>query len=181
MTAPSLLTQHVRLMASYNQWMNKKVYETAGKLTAAQLAENRGAFFGSVLGTLNHIMVGDTVWMQRFAGALQGHSELDVVRQVPTPQSLDAVLFDDFTPLLQRRELLDETILGFASSITDAELSSILQYKNMRGVQSSRQLFNVLMHFFNHQTHHRGQVTTLLTQCGLDVGVTDLLMLIPEI
>lgn len=180
MSAQSLLTQHVCLMARYNQWMNRKLYETAGKLTAAQLAENRGAFFGSVLGTLNHIMVADTLWLQRFASALPQHPELDVIRQLPTPASLDATLFDDFAALQQQREVLDAAILAFANSVTDDELAGLVRYKSLKGMPASRQLFSLLMHFFNHETHHRGQVTTLLSQGGLDVGVTDLVMLIPE-
>ena len=124
-TTSKLPAEHVRLMATYNQWMNRKVYETAGSLTPAQLAENRGAFFGSVLGTLNHIMVADTVWLQRLASALPGHAELDIVRQVPAPPALDTILFSDFRSLRQRRELLDEAILAFAHSLTDAELVAV--------------------------------------------------------
>lgn len=175
-----MLLQHIRLMAKYNQWMNQKVYETAATLTTSQLAEDRGAFFGSVLGTLNHLIVADTIWLQRFANALPAHAELDPVRQLPGPPSLDAILFTDFAGLKERRVLLDDAVLAFSGAVTEQELGDTLRYKNMKGIASGRQLFGVLMHFFNHETHHRGQTTTLLSQFGLDVGVTDLLMLLPE-
>lgn len=173
--------EHIRLMAEYNRWMNRKVYETAGKLSAEQLRENRGAFFGSVLGTLNHLMVADTLWLQRFARALPSHAELDPVRQLPTPASLDETLFTELAPLAARRTLIDETILTFAHALSAEELAATLSYKSIKGLASVRGLHGVLTHFFNHQTHHRGQTTTLLSQFGLDVGVTDLLMLVPEV
>jgi uncharacterized damage-inducible protein DinB len=180
MQTGSLPVQHIKRMASYNQLMNQKVYDTAAQLTPAQLAEDRGAFFGSVLGTLNHIVVADTVWLQRFASALPTHAMLEAVRQLPTPTSLDAVVMDNLPALRQRRAVLDDAILAFSNSVTEEELISRVTYKNMKGVPATKQLFGLLMHFFNHQTHHRGQTTTLLTQCGLDVGVTDLLALVPE-
>lgn len=181
MQAVSLLTQHVQLMARYNQWMNEKAYDTAAQLTAAQLAENRGAFFGSVLGTLNHIVVADTVWLQRFAQGLPQFTMLEAVSRLPTPTALDAEVFGELALLRERRALLDNTILAFAGAVTEQDLASPVVYRNMKGVQSTRQLFGLLMHFFNHETHHRGQLTTLLTQYGLDVGVTDLLVLTPEL
>ena len=176
-----MIVGHIRLMAEYNQWMNRKVYETAGKLNAEQLAENRGAFFGSVLGTLNHLMVADTLWLQRMARAMPDHAELDPIRQLSTPTSLDQTLFTELPPLAARRALIDDTILAFAHALSANELAGTLSYKSIKGLPSTRGLHGVLTHFFNHQTHHRGQTTTLLSQFGLDVGITDLLMLVPEI
>lgn len=174
------LHSHIVLMASYNEWMNAKVYEAAGRLSSEELAKDRGAFFGSILGTLNHIMVGDTVWLKRFATHPANYAALAPMLQMPTPSSLDELLFADIAALSEHRKLLDKIIVDWAASLTDGELDHVLDYKNIRGVVGRRVFGSLVMHFFNHQTHHRGQVTTLLYQAGQDVGVTDLMALIPN-
>lgn len=174
------LTEHPRLMAEYNQWMNVKIYDAASTLPTEELSKNRGAFFGSILGTLNHLVVADTLWLKRIALQLSDHTELHGIRDLAQPPSLDAILFPDFPGLHVHRKFLDETLVRLAQSLTEAELSSALHYTNMKGLPFKKVLFSVLMHVFNHQTHHRGQVTTLLSQAGIDVGVTDLVMMLPE-
>jgi len=173
-------TSYVRKMAEYNAWMNAKVYEAAGKLPPEQLAQDRGAFFGSILGTLNHLLVADTIWLKRFAMHPSQFAALEAVRSLPLPERLDTMLFTDLAPMTVHRVWLDGVITSFADTVTDAELASTLHYANTKGIPYSRQLSGVLMHFFNHQTHHRGQVSTLLTQAGVDIGATDLLVLIPD-
>lgn len=169
---------HVILMASYNRWMNQKLYAAAARLDAAALRADRGAFFGSVLGTLNHLVVGDRIWLARFATHPCAHAALDPVRRLPVPRALDQILFPDLSALAQHRELLDEVICAWADALHERDLDHLLRYANSRGVVSTRRFAHLVMHFFNHQTHHRGQITTLLSQAGQDVGVTDLLALI---
>src|SRR5215510_10225329 len=98
------LRNHILLMANYNQWMNVKLYEAAGKLSQEELTTNRKAFFGSLLGTLNHIVVGDTVWLKRFATHPFGYAALEPVRAMTMPASLDQILFSEFVPLRKHRE-----------------------------------------------------------------------------
>ena len=173
-------TEHVALMAAYNEWMNAKLYQAAGKLPAADLAAERKAFFGSILGTLNHLVVGDTIWLKRFAEHPARHAALEPVRGLEQPKALDQVLFTDFDALSAHRRMLDGVIVRWAAELSDADLEHVLRYASTKGVVSHKRLFDLLLHFFNHQTHHRGQATTLLSQAGVDVGVTDLLMLIPD-
>ena len=175
-----LLKDHVYLMADYNQWMNQKVYEAAGTLPEQVLHENKGAFFGSIFATLNHIAVADTLWLQRFAPALQAHQALRQITQLPSPEALDTVICDTFMELKIHRRLLDETLSELAESLCDEELSQAISYKNTKGIESTKNLFSLLMHVFNHQTHHRGQVTALLSQSGVDVGITDLVFIVPN-
>lgn len=174
------LKAHVCLMAEYNQWMNSKIYEACAKLSSSQLAENRQAYFGSVIGTLNHLVVADIIWLKRLAWAVNPFPELDTVEQLPMPESLNAILYADLGELTSQRQRLDQIYLSLATSLTEEDLGKTITYRNTKGAGFSRQLFSLLMHVFNHQTHHRGQVTTLLSQFGLDVGVTDLLALIPS-
>jgi len=186
-------SSHVQLMSAYNSWMNQKLYKAAAALPADELARDRGAFFGSLLGTLNHLVVADTVWLKRFAAAPAASqatspalspaafAALAPVRALAMPASLDAPLFDALAPMAAHREWLDGVITAWAEALTEADLDSTLHYTRMNGDTHAKPLFSVLMHFFNHQTHHRGQATTLLSQAGVDAGVTDLLALIPEI
>lgn len=172
--------EHFRLLARYNAWMNGRLYDAAATLPAETLTENRGAFFGSLLGTLEHVVVGDTLWLKRFAahpagGALAG------VAALPTPTALNEIQFGALGPLRERRDLIDRAIEAFVADLDEAGLDLPLAYRNSKGVPSTRDFGLLLTHFFNHQTHHRGQATTLLSQAGVDVGVTDLLVLIPAL
>src|SRR5437867_654182 len=121
---------HLVLMASYNEWMNAKLYEAAGRLPQHELAADRKAFFGSLLGTLNHIAVGDTIWLRRFAMHPSGHVALDPVLKLAVPTSLDQVLFADFATLSEYRRMLDKIIDEWAASLTEDDLEHVLQYTN---------------------------------------------------
>ncbi len=170
---------HICMMAEYNQWMNARLYAAAASLPLDELRHDRGAFFGSLLGTLNHIMVGDTLWLQRHAKHPAGFPLLDPIRAITPPTSLTQPLFDDFAAMQAHRHRLDQLIVDWAGSITESDLDHLLDYRNSKG-ENRRQFFALLMHFFNHQTHHRGQATTLLSQAGVDIGDTDLLVCIPS-
>jgi uncharacterized damage-inducible protein DinB len=175
------LLVHVQLMATYNQEMNQKVYAVCGGLSQTQLEADRGAFFHSVIGTLNHLMVADVVWLKRFAEHPAAFEALTIVRSMERPRSLDQILYTDFDALRQARQDLDQVILDWVNGLQAPDLDLVLDYQNMKGVPARRSLGLLLCHLFNHQTHHRGQVTTLLAQESLDVGVTDLLDWIPQV
>jgi len=168
------------LMASYNAWMNAKVFEAAGRLAHEEIVLDRGAFFGSILGTLNHIAVADTIWLRRFSTLPGAQAVLRNMDALPTPAALDAMLFNELAGLSGYRKRLDDMISAWAAALTDADLSQTLHYVSMKGIASNKRLGDVIMHFFNHQTHHRGQTTTLLHQAGQDVGITDLIVLISD-
>jgi uncharacterized damage-inducible protein DinB len=174
------ICSHIVLMAAYNQWMNAKLYEAAGRLTPQELSADRSAFFRSLLGTLNHIAVGDTLWLKRFAAHPSNHAALAKIRALRKPLSLDEILFTDLRELLEYRTMLDTIITEWATSLSEEDLAYVLHYNSMKGIPAQKKFFSLVMNFFNHQTHHRGQATTLLCQAGIDVGVTDLLALIPD-
>lgn len=174
------LKDHFELMAQYNQWMNESLYEAVSELSAAELEKDDGAFFGSISGTLNHVMVGDIIWLKRFAEHPAGYAALTTVKAMPQPQGLGATLHSDFDDLRNARYLLDRTIIEFCDQIEVYDLNLPLAYCNMQGYKFEKRFGYLLQHFFNHQTHHRGQVTTLLSQKGMDLAITDLLAVIPE-
>ncbi|KEA65634.1 DinB family protein [Marinobacterium lacunae] len=171
---------HFELLAAYNQWLNSKVYEAASRLGQDALVKDRGAFFSSILGTLNHIQVGDILWLKRFATHPSCIASLHEVANLPDSTGLDQILFEDFAALSAQRAWLDRQIVNWVSELTERDLEQALSYRNTKGIASTKRFSSLILHFFNHQTHHRGQVTALLSQAGEDVGVTDLLVLIAD-
>jgi uncharacterized damage-inducible protein DinB len=171
----------VLLMARYNQWMNDRLYTACTRLTHQELTHERGAFFGSIMGTLNHIAVGDTIWLYRFSTLPGGFQALRTLNEFAQPTSLRETLFTTLTEWHGYRAKLDAMILLWAQEITSTQLAAPLTTTNMAGVSTTRKLGLLVLHFFNHQTHHRGQIGTLLFQMGVDVGETDLLNVIPII
>ena len=138
--------------AGYNAWANQRVYEAAAKLSDEQVWRDVGLFFGSVAGTLNHILVADRVWMKRFTG-IGDH-----------PARLDAILHRDLAELRAAREAEDARIIAYAGGLTPEQLEDVFSYRKMTApdVVTSK-LWPDLLHVFNHQTHHRGQAHTGLS------------------
>ena len=174
------MCEHFRLMAQYNEWMNTRLYDSALTLPAGEVVADKGAFFGSLYGTLNHILLADMIWLHRFATHPAAHPSLDTVRAMPKPTTYD-VRQGDLATLRERRAALDKVITAWTAELTEEDLGHVLKYKNIAGTAFSRSFSALVMHFFNHQTHHRGQATALLSQAGVDMGSTDLLMIVPEV
>ncbi|GJL83595.1 MAG: damage-inducible protein DinB [marine bacterium B5-7] len=159
-------TEYLRAMARYNQWMNEKLYRVAARLDDAERKRDQGAFFKSIHGTLDHILLGDRVWMGRFTGELF------------TPSALDQNLHDNFTELHAERVRFDAFIIDWIHGLDEEAAMADFEYRGIDPPTRRRlKLWFAVTHMFNHQTHHRGQITTLLTQAGEDVGPTDLLWL----
>jgi len=162
-------TDYARTMAAYNRWMNARLYECCAKLSDAERKRDAGAFFKSIHGTLNHLLLGDRIWLGRFSGK-------------PFPvKSLAQELHADFAELRSEREATDKVISSWAASLWEADLARNLGYTSISNPQPRKHpLWIGITHFFSHQVHHRGQLTTLLFQRGIDPGATDLIWL-PEL
>jgi uncharacterized damage-inducible protein DinB len=167
-------------MAEYNRWMNQRVYAAAAELRDEQLFEDRGAFFGSLFDTLNHLAVADLIWLHRFAQIQPWGEEPALLATLPSPTTLTQRLAQALGELQGLRTNVDRVITLLAGSVTEHHLAQTLHYGNTAGKQQAKNFGLLLQHFFNHQTHHRGQASTLLFQAGVDVGVTDLNALIPS-
>lgn len=159
--------------AHYNQKMNEKLYLCAGKLSAEEREKDCGAFFGSLQNTLQHIMVADIVWLRRFMNIPGMKEVLTPLSSYPSIQGLRSSLYPDFNSMFEARKTLDELIIRFVDATHDGLYDVSIKYKNMAGEDHENFFWLLLTHFFNHQTHHRGQATTLFSQQGVDVGVTD--------
>jgi uncharacterized damage-inducible protein DinB len=172
---------HCRLMARYNAWMNGKLIVAAETLPAEALTADRGAFFSSILGTFNHLLVTDLMWMHRIRShpKAAGLDPTVMVRQTPT--RLDQTLHTSLAALKADRLEVDAVIATFAERLDGEDFDMALTYRRANGEAQRKTLSAILAHLFNHQTHHRGQITTLLFQAGVDPGVTDLNALTPSL
>ena len=173
-----LITQF-RTMAHYNTWMNRSIYDICGGLSDEERKRDVHAFFGSIHRTLNHLLLTDRVQMGRFVGADRMRSLDDGGRAIEI-RALDQELYADFATLRREREKTDAAIEAWTASneITPEFLAREMLYDAMSASGRYRvPMWIAVTHFFNHQTHHRGQITTLLTQLGHDPGVTDLMAL----
>ena len=154
---------HARTMAAYNRWMNEHLYELCAAIPDAERKRDRGAFFKSVHGTLNHLLYGDRAWMSRFTGR-------DLGWRGPADE-----LYADFAELRAARAGLDHLIEDWAGRLDADWLAQDFTYiSRIDGRTRTLPAWLLVVHMFNHQTHHRGQLTTLLSQLGIDPGVTDL-------
>jgi uncharacterized damage-inducible protein DinB len=160
--------------------MNQRQYTAAANLSKDELWKDKGAFFKSVLGTLNHIMVGDIIWLKRFAEHSSSSEPLSYVREIGKPQNLNAILFTDLEKLREERKKIDKVILNWVKELTDGDINGCITYSNMAGNTFSKPFASLIHHLFLHQIHHRGQVTTLLSQYGVDFGETDIIEIINE-
>lgn len=164
-------------LAKYNQVMNAAVYAAAEKLSDAKRKEDLGAFFKSIHATLNHLLWADKNWLRRFIIADHHYGKLspEIYRNIEGFTGTHSLLIhEDFQALKAERITIDASIIEWVSEgLSEERLGQVLHYQNARGEANSRPFADVITHMFNHQTHHRGQVTTLLTQQGVDVGVTD--------
>ena len=149
------MIQQYRVMAAYNRQVNQQFYDACAQLNDAQRKQDRQAFFSSIHGTLNHLLLVDRLWLGGFTDNPVAFS------------SLDAELYADFDELRAERELTDTDILGWTDTLTMEQLEAPFHER----LNFPKWL--AVTHFFNHQTHHRGQLSALLSQCGLDYGVTD--------
>ncbi|BAZ27629.1 DinB family protein [Cylindrospermum sp. NIES-4074] len=154
--------QHFQMLARYNSLVNRRLYEVCAMLSDAERKQTRPAFFKSIHGTLNHILVGDRIWMNRFAGY-----------EMPST-GLDAILYDDFEELRAARVLEDECIEAFIADLDAEFLATTITYENNKGTIYTDPVNLLVAHFFNHQTHHRGQIHDMLTQTEIVPPVLDL-------
>jgi uncharacterized damage-inducible protein DinB len=174
------LADNYRLLAKYNCWINERLYAACEKLSDEERKRNCGAFFGSIHRTLNHIVVTDQVWLRRFAKSGTENSMpfaalQESLFEIPEAYRLDMVPHEGWAELKAKRLQLDAAISRWTADMPGAYPSSTMRYSNSKGLERSHPAWQAITHLFNHQTHHRSQAITLLTQAGVDVGVTDML------
>lgn len=154
---------HVRIMAAYGAWMNGRMLDLCGGLSDVQRKGDMGAFFKSVHGTVDHLICGDLSWMGRFTGG-----------PMPTKR-IGEILHESWDEMDAARRTLDGRIEAWATQVTEDWLAETMSYVSVNdGKTRILPRWVLVTHMFNHATHHRGQLTTLMKQLGIDPGVTDL-------
>jgi uncharacterized damage-inducible protein DinB len=151
----TIVLDHYKRLAAYNAWANARLYDAATALTDFERKRAIKGYFGSLHGTLNHLMGADRIWLYRLTG------------EGPLPSTLDAIHYETFEELRDAREAEDKRIQDFVATLTAADLEAELAYVNTRGEEKSLARQIILAHLFNHQTHHRGQATQMLRQLGV--------------
>jgi uncharacterized damage-inducible protein DinB len=160
---------YFKILARYNRWANERLYAACTRLPAGEFEKPRQAFFGSIKGTLNHIMVGDRAWLDRLEGAPV---------QVKT---YDEILYDDLQSLTRARAAEDARILRLMDDLGPDELGDTLYYTTIAGDRAETPTYLVLGHLFNHQTHHRGQAHDQLSQTTVAPPPLDLAIYLRDV
>lgn len=149
------MRQHFMMFAAYNAWANKRLYDAASELTEEEFRRDVGAFFKSMMGTLNHLVAADRIWMKRFTG------------EGEPPAGLDSIIESDLTKLRVIREAEDRRIIDWIGGLSPEAITGRFTYMTVTDMRTvSQRLSPALDHFFNHQTHHRGQAHMILTMLG---------------
>ena len=152
------------IQAKYNKWMNDHFYLLCDSISDEERKRDVGAFFKSIHGTLNHILLGDRLWMSRFQG-----TEFNI-------SSLDQELYADYDELKKQRAITDEEISSYIDGLSEDLLNRPIRFvSKVKKSEHTYILRDCVLHFFQHQIHHRGQVSTLISQLGIDIGVTDMM------
>ena len=149
--------------ARYNAWANERLYAACGKLAESEYMKPRQSFFGSIHATLNHLLVGDRIWLGR-------------IESRPVKLALDQILYGDFLALSVARVAEDQRLVRVVEALERSALDRPLDYLTTRGERQRTPLRRVLAHLFNHQTHHRGQVHDMLSQTEVPPPPLDLLL-----
>lgn len=156
------ILDHYRRLAEYNASANERLYGSCSTLSEKERKQDREAFFRSIHGTLNHIMIGDRIWLSRFRG-----------ETVPST-GLDEILYEDFDALWKERKSMDRRITEFVENMEPSFLDTEITYINNEGHRYDDPVRLLVPHLFNHQTHHRGQVHDMICQTDADPPVLDM-------
>ena len=171
--------ENYHFLARYNRWINQRLYAACEALTDIERKADRGAFLKSIHHTLTHLVLADKMWLERFTRQGPVFASLaPELLAVPVGADYTSNVYPDWDDLKQTREALDTAIEAWVAEMSPEFLLGTMRYANTKGVQRAHPVWQAMAHFFNHQTHHRGQATALLTQAGVDVGITDLIALV---
>ena len=156
-------------LAGFNQWANGRIYDCVEEMPEADYRLDRGAFFGSIHNTLNHLLLVDRLWTRRIKGKPLGFS------------SLSDILYDDFLKLRKAQEVENNALIELVNGYGEEDLHTRIVYEASDGTPGERTVWLIFTTLFNHQTHHRGQVHTMLTQSGIKPPDMDVIYYTSEI
>jgi len=165
--------QQYQALARYNRWMNERLFGALAEFDDEERKRDRGAFFGSIHRTLNHILLADRIWLARVTDDRAHFTSRDARGEAIVISALGQELYADFQDLTRERAQTDADTLAYVNQLDEPALAAPFTYQAIDGATFTNPRWWALTQLFNHQTHHRGQVTTLMMQAGVDPGVTD--------
>ncbi|WP_373959521.1 DinB family protein [Vibrio gigantis] len=174
------LSSNFRMLALYNQRMNKQLLNVCSMLTYEQLHQNTNSFFPTIMAHWNHILFGDLIMLQRLVANELVSVEPTVLDQLPVSKLVSDTFASNLDELYELRELVDSIYIEITNQFSAGSCNQVVRYTTTEGQVINRTIGEFFQHIFNHQTHHRGQLSCLLSQLGLDYGCTDLPMIVPE-
>ena len=172
-----VMMEQFLLLAKYNRWMNQSIYKTCLAMGQDNVDKNQDSFFPSISKTLNHLLLGDLVWLYRCSGDKGVMKFVDGDGHDFKIKSLNQVVFSKLEELWEKRQGIDNDIVKYVESLNADQVNESVEYRSTDGCLHTKDLGTILTHWFNHQTHHRGQITALIHQQGYEFGTTDLILI----
>ncbi|MDC5852912.1 DinB family protein [Vibrio europaeus] len=174
------LSSNFRMLALYNQRMNQQLLSVCEQLSPQRLNQETHSFFPSVMAHWNHILFSDLIMLQRLVTNQIHVLEPQQVETLPTAKAINDTFVTNLEELKRLRSLVDQIYIDMTKNFTADTCKEIVVYTTTEGGEMRRNVGEFCQHIFNHQTHHRGQLTAILAQLGCDFGCTDLPVIVPE-
>jgi uncharacterized damage-inducible protein DinB len=162
------MKETIALLAEYNAHANRLLFGVLAKAPADLITRDSGSWYGSILGLLNHIMRSELGWLARFKATPGGFKTLEGPAAAFDPATAPRQLYGHLADLARRREELDALLIAFAAELSDDAAGKEVRYVNTRGEVDAFVLGEILLHLFNHQTHHRGQISQILDAAKIE-------------
>lgn len=174
------LVKNFKMMSAYNQSVNEQLITCCAALTIKQLNQDSKSFFPSIIAYWNHILFGDLILLSRLAQNNVGNLSREHLSTFPQPKSPRDIYCNDFSEVIILRRKVDSLIQWYCDNLTEEECEQFISYRTTEGQSLTKAVADITQHLFNHQTHHRGQLTCVLSQLGVDYGCMDLPVIIAE-
>jgi len=174
------LAKNFHMLARYNQRMNEQLLTCSLALPKVSLEKETHSFFPNIINYWNHIMFGDVILLRRLAANNVAQLSLDDMAAFPTPKSPQDIYYRTLSDLAPVRRQLDQLIIRYCEQLTEIDCNQFITYTSTEGEPITKAVADITQHIFNHQAHHRGQLTCVLSQCGVDYGCMDLPIVVPE-
>jgi len=156
-------------LAKYNESVNQSIMELLKPLKKEQVMMETKAYYPSIFATLLHNLIADLNWLRRYRDALKENKALNNGKLLSFEEkSLRLEFESDHTKFFPYRKQVDELMIQFVNELDESKMHLVIKYKNYKGEEIEKELWKTLLHLFNHQTHHRGQVSVLLDLIGID-------------
>ena len=174
------LVSNFQMMAEYNKRINKQLIDCCQSLSNDELVKETHSFFPNIIAYWNHILFGDMILLGRLAkNEISSLTSNDFI-ELPTPKSPRDIYHENFSDIIVLRNKVDGLISQYCQDLTDAQCQQMITYQTTENVTITKKVADVTQHIFNHQTHHRGQLTCILSQLGIDYGCMDLPIIVAE-